>query len=96
MDRAVSALLSTLGAEPSSEALWCLQYQQDYPPSSSSSRQSDQVVRLRPLPAGMVLEDSVLEDVKAAWLRIADDRNSDSFMKFAAREGTTDDDDEDV
>ncbi|KAI5369367.1 Putative GDP dissociation inhibitor, FAD/NAD(P)-binding domain superfamily [Septoria linicola] len=96
LDLAVSTLLSALDAESSPEVLWCLQYQQDYAATSSTSQHSSQVVRLHPVPAGMVLEDSVLEDVKAAWLRIVDGEDSDSFMSFAAREGTTDDDDEDT
>lgn len=42
----------------------------------------------------LVLDESIFEDVKAAWMRIAQSEDADDFMKFAARDGTTADEDE--
>ena len=49
------------------------------------------VVTLPPLSTDLALDDRVLDDVKEAWLGITGGTEHE-FMRFGAREGTTDDD----
>ena len=72
--------------------LWNMRYQQNWPGSSKDvTVAADGVVTMPPLPQDLVLEDTALENVKAAWKKIVDE-NEETFMQFDAREGMEDDD----
>jgi len=51
---------------------------------------SNHVVILPPLSTDLALQDDVLDDVKAAWMKITGE-GEEGFMKFDAREGTGED-----
>ncbi|KAK5125866.1 hypothetical protein LTR08_005189 [Meristemomyces frigidus] len=92
LNNAVMSLLQTLhtDGEIQPEMLWSMQYVQrmhtSSPHASGTKGRDERVVVLPPLSTDVVLGDSVLEDVKNAWMRITGEE-AEGFMKFEAREG---------
>lgn len=94
LESAVTTLLDCVGEQSPPSLLWSMQYQQRFPSSTSASHQvseSDRVITLRSVPADLALEDSVLDDVKSVWQRIAPS-DGGSFMTFDSRENTLEED----
>lgn len=50
------------------------------------------MIRVPQLSPDLVLEDGVVENVRAAWKQIVGEGDFDSFMRFEAREDSMDDD----
>ena len=71
-----------------------MSYEQRFPTETAVSPEKDftnaNVVVLPSLSPGLALDDSVMENVKDAWLRITS-ANDETFMKFEARENVFDD-----
>ncbi|KAK5128683.1 hypothetical protein LTR85_000016 [Meristemomyces frigidus] len=97
LDRAVNSLLQSTAGEESEEVLWKMQFVQQVrttdsaTPQGGSQARSNHLIALQPLSTDTVLDDSVLDGVKAAWAQITGE-DEESFMKFEAREGAGDDD----
>ncbi|CAK3885350.1 related to rab geranylgeranyl transferase component A [Lecanosticta acicola] len=90
LDHAIKEFLSSTREEPKPAVLWCMKYQQRYASSPSTPQRTGPLLVLHNLSSDLALEDSVLEDVKAAWQQITNDDET-TFMKFEAREGTAED-----
>lgn len=87
-------VLRSVSAGESPPLLWSLQYQQQFASAREATDQTQRILKLGAMSSELVLDESIFEDVKAAWMRIAQPEDADDFMKFAARDGTTADEDE--
>lgn len=101
LDAAVESLLHSVGEGTKPEVLWTMRFVQAVPQQAPDSVTSagreaagENVITLRPMPSDAVLEDQVVEDVKKAWQRITGE-SEEAFMRFDAREGG-DEDEEDA
>jgi hypothetical protein len=91
LQNAIAQLLKSVCEQPPPQVLWSLEFEHVWSPPAQP--ESDSTIALQSLPNDLVLEESVLEDVKAAWQRITG-ADASTFMCFAAREGTMDDDED--
>lgn len=87
-------LLRSASAGTDPPLLWSLQYQQQFTSSRAKTEKHAHEIKLRALSPELVLDNSIVDSVKAAWIRIAQPEDSESFMKFAPRDGTMDDEDD--
>ncbi|PPJ59664.1 hypothetical protein CBER1_01211 [Cercospora berteroae] len=92
LERAIDTLLESLPSDEKGTILWSLKYQQTYTSPQSDVQQNDCMIRLPKLSPDLVLEDGVIENVKAAWKQIVGEGDFDSFMRFEAREDAMDHD----
>lgn len=92
LERAIGTLLESLPGDDKGTILWSLKYQQNYTSPPSDVQQNGRMIRLPRLSPDLVLEDGVVENVRAAWKQIIGEDEHDSFMRFEAREDTIDDD----
>lgn len=93
LEEAVNTLLDGADVTPSVEVLWKMQYQQRTPTFPKSANPAGGVISLPEMSSGLVLSDSVLDEVRRAWRNIMAE-SDDQFMKFEERGGTGDEDDE--
>lgn len=91
--QAVDTLLDSIGDLQDLQVVWSMHWEQRYPPKAQTSDGSH-IIALQSLSPDLAFDDDVLADVKNAWQRIAQPEDPDGFMKFEARDGTTDEDDE--
>lgn len=96
LDTAVQSLLQSSGGESAPDVLWKMQFAQYARETSTATPQSgsgdaSNVTSLQQLSTEVVLEDSMLDDVKSAYLKITGE-NAEHFMRFEAREGAQHDD----
>ncbi|KAK4550781.1 hypothetical protein LTR36_000360 [Oleoguttula mirabilis] len=96
LDRAVHSLLYSLREERVPDVLWKMQFVQHTRdalamPERGGSEEGGNIITLPPLSTDVVLDDSVLNNVKIAWAKITGEVE-EVFMKFEAREGVVDDD----
>ena len=89
LDRAVSALLDSIGEQPTPKVLWKLEYQQQNANSSKVTTADQGIILLPALSQSLALDDSVIDKVKSAWATITGDPE-ESFMKFDMRDGMED------
>lgn len=79
--------------------LWSLEYTKQYTvPVSPTSRagkspsgSSSQLILLPDLSPNLILDDSLLDNIKDAWERIVGEEKGDGFMVFEDRERLSDD-----
>lgn len=79
--------------------VWSLEYTKQYTvPVSPISRagkspsgSSSQVILLPDLSPNLILDDSLLDNIKDAWERIVGEEKGDGFMVFEDRERLSDD-----
>ncbi|KAF7191428.1 Rab proteins geranylgeranyltransferase component A [Pseudocercospora fuligena] len=89
----VDTLLDSIGDLQNLQVVWSMHWEQHYPPKAQTSDE-DHIIALQSLSPDLAFDDDVLADVKSAWQRIAQPEDPEGFMKFEARDGTTDEDDE--
>ncbi|KAM3419339.1 hypothetical protein BST61_g5271 [Cercospora zeina] len=94
LERAIGTLLQSLLGEEEGTVLWSLKYQQAYTSNPGDMQQIGRTIQLPQLSPDLVLEDNVVESVKAAWMQIVGEEHLDSFMRFEAREDIMHDDGE--
>lgn len=97
--KAVQKFLATIPEDQQPEVLWSLEYlklhtvpkiatpKAEKPSSGSSS----QIILLPDLGPNMVVEDSLVENVKDVWEKIVGEEKGEGFMVFEDREGISDD-----
>jgi hypothetical protein len=90
LDRAVMALLESVGEQPVPEVLWSLKYQQQSSTSPPNTVVQDGTILLPALSQNLALDDSVMDEVKSAWSKITGEYQ-EAFMQFDPREGIEDD-----
>lgn len=77
--------------------IWSLEYTRQYTvpvlPTSRAGKSpgSSQIILLPDLSPKLVVDDSLLENIKDAWERIVGEEKGDGFMVFEDREGPSDD-----
>ena len=87
LEKAVTALLESVGEQSMPDVLWTLRYQQHSPLLPQRIVNEDGgLIAIPPLPQDLALDGSVLKDVKKIWQKITGE-SEDSFMRFEAREG---------
>ncbi|EME89284.1 uncharacterized protein MYCFIDRAFT_48904 [Pseudocercospora fijiensis CIRAD86] len=91
--QAVDAVLDSIGDLQDLQVVWSMHWEQRYPPNTQTNDE-DHIIALKSLPADLAFDDDILADVKSAWQRIMEPEDPESFMKFDARDGTTDEDDQ--
>lgn len=99
LSNAIQKFLATIPEDPQPELLWSLDYTKQYTvpvlPTSrageSSPGSSSQLILLPDLSPNLILDDSLLENIKDAWERIVGEEKGDGFMVFEDREGLSDD-----
>ncbi|KAF2208829.1 hypothetical protein CERZMDRAFT_48558 [Cercospora zeae-maydis SCOH1-5] len=94
LERAIGILLKSLLVDEEGTTLWSLKYQQAYASHPGDMQQIGRTIQLPQLSPDLVLEDNVMESVKAAWTQIVGEEHLDSFMRFEAREDMMHDDGE--
>jgi len=102
LEKAVESLLSCLKMQPRPTILWSLRYEQHYPsiqpPQNSALPHlwplDKRILVLPPTSLDLVLDDSVLDQIKGVWQTIMGDEAGE-FMKFDDREGVGADDEDD-
>ena len=90
MQRAVDALLSAADESPQASILWSVQYNQQASSGSEDLPAGDHVLRFAPPSLDLAFDDSVLDNVKELWQKIAGDDAGD-FLVFQDREAYEDD-----
>ncbi|KAL9103932.1 MAG: hypothetical protein Q9163_001080 [Psora crenata] len=89
---AITKLLNGLDEEPNPQVLWCLQYVQQIPqPQSTAMTTHPHIVTIPEAAPSFVLEDDVLQNVRAVWERVVGDEKGDGFMTFADRRDVAND-----
>lgn len=91
LDEAVATLLEGIDVTPPAEVLWKMQYQQRSPTPHTPVDVRRGLIALPSLPTDLVLDDSVLDEVKKAWRSITGELD-DAFMHFEERNGFGEDD----
>lgn len=79
--------------------IWSLEYTKQYNvpnlPTSGAGKStpgsSSQIIVLPDLRTNLVVDDSLLDNIKDAWERIVGEERGDGFMVFEDREGQSDD-----
>lgn len=90
---AVTTLLGSVDERTTPRVLWSMQYQQRSSTSGLDPADVHAGIAILPqISQTLVLEDQLLESVKAAWRRITGESH-EQFMNFEAREGMGDDED---
>lgn len=95
LENAILALLKTAGDESSPEVLWTLAYADSSPQKQSSQLDGDdRIIFLPERRHDLSLDDTVLDQVKAAWLKILGERSSEyDFLQFEERRDPNDEED---
>jgi hypothetical protein len=91
LDRAVAALLESVGEQSVPAVLWRLRYQQRTTKSQRSVVVNDGIILLPALSQDLALDDYITTEIRSACSKITGEAE-DSFMKFDAREGLEDED----
>lgn len=92
LNDAIQTLLQSLQEEPPPpRVLWDMQYERRHATSNVTRTADDRVIALKPMPADLTFNDSVLRDVQDVWQQITG-ADPESFLKFEARESTFDED----
>jgi hypothetical protein len=91
LDRAVAALLDSVGEQLAPKVLWRLRYQQRTTKSQLSIAIDDGTIMLPALSRGLALDDSITDEIRSIWSKITGEAE-ESFMNFDAREGLEDED----
>lgn len=99
LSNAVQKFLAAIPEDPQPEVLWSFEYTKQYTvpvlPTSragkSPSGSSSQVILLPDLSPNLILDDSLLDNIKDAWERIVGEEQGDGFMVFEDRERLSDD-----
>lgn len=101
LDAAVDTLLTSLNEEQIPRVLWRMHYEQisDAVASTDAANIDQPLVdgtHVFPLPSlDLALDDSVLDEVKQVWDRVGGP-DTDEFLKFPAREGLEDEQDQEI
>lgn len=97
LGNAVQKFLATIPEDPRPEVLWSLQYakQCTVPVLTTSGDgklpgSSSQIILLPDLSPNLVVDDSLLDNIKDAWERIVGEEKGDGFMVFEDRDGLSD------
>lgn len=93
LERAVQSLLLTVDIKPTPTVLWSVQYEQ-HPGGASSSlpvSADEHVLNFPPTSMDFAFDDSILDNVREVWQKIAGD-DAGEFLVFQDREAMTDDD----
>lgn len=101
LSKAVQTFLATIPEDPQPEVLWSLEYTEQYTfpvlPNSRAEKSppgpSSRIILLPDLSPNLVVDDSLLDNIKDAWERIVGEEKGDGFMVFEDREGLSDDED---
>ncbi|QIX01082.1 hypothetical protein AMS68_006599 [Peltaster fructicola] len=89
LQEALQHVLSSLGVD-ASEVLWSMEFQHSgYVPESNPL--AERILAVSSLGPELALEDNVLDSVRTMWQTITQEE-SDTFMRFEAREGAEDED----
>lgn len=99
LSNAVQKFLATIPEDPQPEVLWSLEYTKQYTvpglPTSRAGKypsgSSSQLILLPDLSPNLIVDDSLLDNIKDAWERIVGEEKGDGFMVFEDREGLSDD-----
>lgn len=99
LSKAIQKFLATIPEDPQPEILWSLEYTKQYTfPNLTTSKaektplgSSSQIILLPDLSPNLVVEDSLLDNVKDVWEKIVGEEKGDGFMVFEDREGLSDD-----
>ena len=92
LNEAIQLVLQSAAAQAEMpEVLWNLSYRHTVADQTSADSQGGSVTALRPLSLDLAFEDAVLDEVRSAWLKISKD-DPEKFMRFEAREGADEDD----
>lgn len=98
LSKAIQKFLATIPEDPQPEVLWSLEYTKQFTfPNLTTSKaektlgSSSQIILLPDLSPNLVVEDSLLDNVKDAWEKIVGEEKGDGFMIFEDREGLSDD-----
>lgn len=99
LSNAVQKFLATIPEDPQPGVLWSLEYTKQYTvpvlPASSAGKSphgsSSQLIFLPDLSPNLIVDDSLLDNIKDAWERIVGEEKGDGFMVFEDREGFSDD-----
>lgn len=98
LSNAVQKFLATIPEDPQPEVLWSLEYTKQCtvpalttsgdgkPPPGSSS----QIILLPDLSPNLIVDDSLLDNIKDAWETIVGEEKGDGFMVFEDRDGLSD------
>lgn len=99
LSKAVQKFLATILENPQPEVLWNLEYTKQYTvpclPTSKAGKSppspSSPIILLPDLSPNLVVDDSLLDNIRDAWERIVGEEKGDGFMVFEDREGLSDD-----
>lgn len=99
LSNAVQKFLATIAEDPQPEVLWSLEYTKQYTvpvlPTSGAEKippgSESQIILLPDLSPNLIVDDSLLDNIKDAWERIVGEEKGDGFMVFEDREGLSDD-----
>ena len=91
LQKATEALLSAVDASPRPTVLWSVRYEQQPSSGFETLPTGDHVLSFPPPSLDLAFDDTVLDNVKAVWQKIAGD-DAGEFLVFQEREAYADDD----